>query len=67
MDAVQTTAVCRAAHNSVVIATHMDSVDHATVSRDALRAYAVADGIQPEQLLIPADGEKLVFHRESKG
>jgi L-ascorbate metabolism protein UlaG (beta-lactamase superfamily) len=61
MDAAQTVAVCRAAPNSVVIATHMDSLDHATVSREALRAYAEANGIQSEQLLIPADGEKLAF------
>ncbi len=39
----------------------MDSVDHATVSREELRAYAEANGIQSEQLLIPADGEKLAF------
>jgi hypothetical protein len=44
-----------------VIATHLDSVDHATVSRGALRAYAEAHGVGPEQLLIPADGEELVF------
>jgi L-ascorbate metabolism protein UlaG (beta-lactamase superfamily) len=61
MGAAQTVAVCRAAPNSVVIATHMDSLDHATVSREALRAYAEANGIQSEQLLIPADGEKLAF------
>jgi L-ascorbate metabolism protein UlaG (beta-lactamase superfamily) len=61
MDAAQTVAVCRAAQNSVVIATHMDSVDHATVSRYELRAYADANGIQSKQLLIPADGEKLAF------
>ena len=61
MDAVQTVAVCRAAPNSVIVATHMDSVDHATVSRRALRAYAEANDIQTTQLLIPADGETLVF------
>ena len=61
MDAAQTVAVCRAAPNSVVVATHMDSVDHATVSRQALRAYAEANGIQTTQLLIPADGESLTF------
>jgi len=61
MDAVQTMAVCKAAPNSVVIATHMDSLDHATVSRDELRAHAESNGILSEQLLIPADGEKLVF------
>jgi len=61
MDAEQTVAVCRAAPSSIVIATHMDSLDHTTVSRDELRAYAQANGIQSEQLLIPADGERLDF------
>lgn len=61
MDAAQTVAVCRAAVMSTVIATHMDSLDHATVSREALRRYAIAEGISPEQLLIPADGETLIF------
>lgn len=61
MDAEQTVAVCRAAPESKVIATHMDAVDHATISRQALRQYADANGIGPEQLLIPADGEELVF------
>jgi L-ascorbate metabolism protein UlaG (beta-lactamase superfamily) len=61
MDAAQTVAVCRAAPESIVVATHMDSVDHATVSRQDLREFAAAQGIQPERLLIPADGETLVF------
>jgi len=61
MDAAQTVQVCRAAPGSVVIATHMDSVDHATVSRQALREYADTQGISPEQLLIPVDGETLCF------
>ncbi|MCP4538057.1 MAG: MBL fold metallo-hydrolase [Chloroflexi bacterium] len=61
MDAAQTVAVCRAAPNSVVIATHMDSLDHTTISREALRAYAEVNGISSERLLIPADGEKLAL------
>jgi L-ascorbate metabolism protein UlaG (beta-lactamase superfamily) len=61
MDAAQTVAVCRAAPDSVVIATHMEALDHGTVSRQALRQYGQAQGIGPEQLLIPADGEKLSF------
>jgi len=61
MDAAQTVAVCRAAPGSRVIATHLDSLDHATISREALRAHAEANGIGPAQLLIPADGEELVF------
>lgn len=61
MDAPQTVAVCRAAPKSIVIATHMDSLDHATVSRAALRRYANEQGIQQKQLLIPADGDQLIF------
>jgi L-ascorbate metabolism protein UlaG (beta-lactamase superfamily) len=61
MDAAQTVAVCRAAPNNIVIATHMDSLDHATVSRQALREYATAHSIRPEQLRIPLDGERIVL------
>jgi L-ascorbate metabolism protein UlaG (beta-lactamase superfamily) len=61
MDAAQTVAVCRAAPDSTVIATHMEALDHATVSRQALREYAEAQGIGPDKLLIPLDGEKLIF------
>ncbi len=61
MDAAQTIAVCQAAPNSIVIATHMDSVDHATISRENLRQYADAHGIGPDRLLIPADGETLAL------
>lgn len=61
MDAVQTVAVCQVAPNSTVIATHMEALDHATISRDALRTYADEVGIRREKLLIPVDGEKLVF------
>ena len=61
MDAAQTVAVCRAAPNSTVIATHMEALDHATVTREALRKHAEAQGIEPERLLIPLDGEKITF------
>lgn len=61
MDAAQTIAVCHAAPNAVVVATHMDAYDHSTVSRAALRAYADSEGISPQRLVIPADGEALEF------
>ena len=60
MDAAQTVAVCRAAPNSTVIATHMEALDHATVTRAALRKYAEAQGVGPKKLLIPFDGERIV-------
>ncbi len=61
MNAAHTIVVCRAAPDSVVVAVHLETLDHLTVSRAALREYAEANGIGPEQLLIPADGEKLDF------
>ncbi len=61
MDAAQTVAVCRAAPWSKVVATHMDALDHATVSRDELRDYATVQAVPPGQLLIPGDGETLLF------
>lgn len=61
MDAEQTIAVCQAAPQATVIAVHLESLDHGTVSRADLRAAADAQGIKPEQLLIPADGEQLSF------
>jgi hypothetical protein len=60
MDAAQTVAVCHAAPNSTVIATHMEALDHATVTRAALRKYAEAQGVGPKKLLIPFDGERIV-------
>jgi L-ascorbate metabolism protein UlaG (beta-lactamase superfamily) len=59
MDAIQTVEVCRAAPRSKVVAIHMEALDHATVDRAALRQYAEEQGIGPDRLLIPADGEKI--------
>ena len=42
-----------------MIATHMEALDHATVSRQGLRRAADGAGIAATQLLIPADGETL--------
>ena len=59
MDAAQTVAVCEAAPRATVVAVHMDTLDHATVSRADLRAHADAAGIAPQRLLIPEDGATL--------
>ena len=61
MDAEQTIAVCQTAPHATVIAVHLESLDHGTVSRGDLRAVAEAHGIGTGQLLIPADGEQLNF------
>jgi L-ascorbate metabolism protein UlaG (beta-lactamase superfamily) len=61
MDGQQTIAVCKAAHQSMVVAIHMETFDFDTVSRKELREMAEEEGIEAGQLLIPADGETLVF------
>jgi len=61
MDAKQTIEVCRAAPEAVVVATHMEALDHGTISRSDLRAFAEIEGITTSQLLIPQDGEILRF------
>jgi L-ascorbate metabolism protein UlaG (beta-lactamase superfamily) len=61
MDAAQTIEVCRAAAHSKVVAIHMEALDHATITRAALRQYADEHGIGPDRLLIPADGEKILL------
>ncbi|MBP2661254.1 MAG: putative Zn-dependent hydrolase of the beta-lactamase fold protein [Firmicutes bacterium] len=61
MDAEDTVKVCVAAPASTIIATHMEALDHTTISRDCLRQYADAKGIRSEQLLIPSDGETYYF------
>jgi len=62
MDAEQAVAVCRLAPNAAVVATHMDTLDHATITRDVLRQYASERGISSEQLLVPEDGAELAWN-----
>lgn len=50
--------VAQAAPEAVLIATHMDAVNHARLNRADLRAFAAAEGLE-QRLLIPVDGEIL--------
>lgn len=59
MDDAQTVELCEAWPGAILIATHMEALDHATVSRERLRQTADAHGIAPARLLIPLDGETL--------
>ncbi|HWK65850.1 MAG TPA: MBL fold metallo-hydrolase [Rhizobiaceae bacterium] len=63
MDADQTTALCEAAPESIVVATHMEALDHATVNRTDLRRAADAKAIPTTRLIIPSDGETIDFPR----
>ncbi len=61
MDDAQTVQVCKSAPDSKVIAVHLESLDHLTVTRSMLREYADRNEIGPDQLLIPQDGEVIEF------
>ncbi|MBB3139680.1 MBL fold metallo-hydrolase [Halomonas organivorans] len=52
--------VHKAAPQATLVATHMESVNHATLSRDELRAFAAEQGMS-ERLLVPEDGETCVL------
>ena len=53
-------AVHRAAPNAMLIASHMEAVNHCILSRADLRAFSKRDGYE-QRLLIPADGETLAI------
>ena len=53
-------AVLQAAPKATVIASHMESVNHATLSRRELRAFLENEGMAA-RVLIPADGESYSF------
>ncbi len=61
MDAEQAIALCKTSPRAIVVATHMEALDHATVSRHDLRSLSLAQGITPGRLRIPDDGEVLTF------
>lgn len=52
--------VCKAAPAAVVIASHMEAVNHATLSRADLQAFVNQKGLG-SQVRIPADGEAYRF------
>ncbi len=62
MDAKQTIDVCKNSNDSIIIAVHMEALDHATVTRKDLRKLANKEGILEENLLIPNDGDILLIN-----
>lgn len=50
----------QAAPLATIIASHMESVNHATLSREDLRAFLV-DHRMNSRVLVPNDGESLSF------
>lgn len=61
MDAKQTVTLFQAAPGATLVATHLEAVDHATVSRVALRRAAQEAGIASDRFRIPNDGDILVL------
>lgn len=63
MDAAMVLETLRLSPSATVVATHLDAVDHATVSRADLDRAAAAEVEEPQRrrLRIPADGEILAF------
>lgn len=61
MDGEQTIAVVNAVSEAKVVAIHMESLDHCTVTRKALREMADRASISSSMLLIPEDGETIIF------
>lgn len=61
MDDEQTIALMREAPNAIIVAVHMEALDHASVTREDLRATADKNGISSKRLLIPDDGDTLEF------
>jgi L-ascorbate metabolism protein UlaG (beta-lactamase superfamily) len=61
MNSEQTLATVNAAPDAVVVAVHMEALDHCGVSREALRQLADKEGVSASRLMIPKDGEILSF------
>ena len=60
MDDADVDSVCRAAPNAIVIASHMDTVAHASLTRKTLKAALERRGLV-SRVLMPEDGEAYVF------
>lgn len=61
MDGPMVLETVRLSGEAIVVVTHLDAVDHATVSRADLRRMASAASIDQSRLLVPEDGELLTF------
>lgn len=61
MDADQTLKAAAAAPKAIVVAIHMESLDHCDVTRGAMREAAGKAGVPASRLAIPADGGSVAF------
>jgi len=61
MNDQETIAVANAAPEAKIVAIHLESLDHCTVSRQTLREFGDKLNISRNRLLIPKDGEIISF------
>jgi L-ascorbate metabolism protein UlaG (beta-lactamase superfamily) len=61
MDDKQTLSTIRAHTEGVVVAIHMEALDHCTVTREDLRRMAKKASIPASRFFIPEDGETITF------
>jgi L-ascorbate metabolism protein UlaG (beta-lactamase superfamily) len=61
MDAEQTLTALNASPDAVVVAIHLEALDHCNVSRETLRQMADAADVAASRLMIPKDGETIMF------
>jgi len=61
MEATQTLKMVYAAPNARVIAVHMEALDHCMTTRDALHQARIQAEISGFHLMIPEDGETMLF------
>jgi L-ascorbate metabolism protein UlaG (beta-lactamase superfamily) len=61
MDGDMVLETARVAAGAAVVVTHLDAVDHATVSRAEIRRLIAAGARGADRLVIPEDGEILEF------
>ena len=61
MDAAQTLTTLQASGAAVVVAIHLEALDHCPVSRETLRQTADAAAVPASRLIIPQDGQTISF------
>lgn len=62
MDRQNVLSVCNSMPSTKVIAVHMEAWNHCRLTRKELREFIISNGIQ-HQVLVPEDGEKIMFNR----
>lgn len=60
-DEAETVELARLASGARVVITHIEALDHCTVTRASMRSAADDAGIPAERLLIPVDGETVTL------